>query len=60
MSKHSGTVFALGEAVEIKAIVVGRSEFQKGQPTYLVEYGQKGRTVQEWFHADDLALEGGR
>lgn len=48
---------SLGAFVTISGCVVGRSEFQNGQPTYLVEYDQKGKQQREWFHAENLKVE---
>lgn len=52
-----GQELPLGAFVTIAGVVVGQSRFQHGAPTYLVEFDQKGRTRQEWFHAEDLDLD---
>lgn len=47
----------LGAAVAIVGVIVGRSEFADGPPSYLVEYERRGKPVREWFIGDDLAEE---
>ena len=53
-NKDNQPELRLGAFVTIAGVVVGQSRFQHGNPTYLVEFDQKGRTRQEWFHAEDL------
>ncbi|MBZ9659821.1 hypothetical protein LB523_12265 [Mesorhizobium sp. ESP-6-4] len=48
---------ALGERVMISGVVVGSSRFVNGDVTYSVEYERKGRSVTEWFCAEDLIPE---
>lgn len=48
---------ALGAAVTIAATVVGRTEYQDGQPTYMVEFIKKGRAFRDWFFCEDLEIE---
>lgn len=47
----------LGSPVVIRGYVVGRSDWQKGQSTYCVEFDQKGKPQREWFHADEIETE---
>lgn len=49
----------LGALVDITGVVVGRSEFATGRPTYLVEFERRGKVDREWFFADDLGECGG-
>lgn len=49
----------LGAPVTIVGVLVGRSEFSEGPPSYLVEYEQRGKPVRGWFLGEDLVEEGG-
>lgn len=49
----------LGAAVVLKGVVIGRSEFQNGPPSYLIQYSRKGKIDREWFTAVDLGLAEG-
>lgn len=42
----------LGAPVSIIGVLVGRSEFSEGPPSYLVEYGPRGKRI--WVTADEL------
>ena len=56
-TKREAEDLPLGATVTVTGYVVGRSEFQDGRPTYLLEYEQKGKPVREWFHSDDFDVE---
>lgn len=45
---------ALGTEVGLTGIIVGRSEFQDGPPSYLVEYQQRGKPMRSWFTPSDF------
>lgn len=49
----------LGAPVSIIGVIVGRSEFSEGPPSYLVEYESRGKPVRSWFIGEDLVEEGG-
>lgn len=49
---------ALGAPVCIMGVIVGRSEFSEGPPSYLVEYECRGKPTRAWFLGDDLIEEG--
>lgn len=44
----------LGAVVSIAGVVIGRSEFQNGPPSYLVQYDVRGKTTREWIQLADL------
>ncbi len=44
----------LGTEVGLTGIIVGRSEFQDGPPSYLVEYQQRGKPMRSWFTPNDF------
>jgi len=48
--------FDIGEKVRVNLTgrIIGRSEFAKGDPCYLIEHKRKGKIVQEWVVADKL------
>ncbi len=48
----------LGTPVTVAGILIGRSEFTDGPPSYLVEYERNGEQVREWFIGEDLVEEG--
>ncbi|MCV0396991.1 MAG: hypothetical protein K5872_08715 [Rhizobiaceae bacterium] len=48
----------LGATVTIVGILVGRSEFSEGPPSYLVEYERRGKPMREWFVGADLKEDG--
>lgn len=48
----------LGAPVSIIGVIVGRSEFSEGPPSYLVEYESRGKPVRSWFIGEDLVEEG--
>ena len=50
--------FALGEPVLIAGYIVGRSEFQDGPRSYLVEFNRRGKPARERFLAVDLQADG--
>ena len=47
----------LGAPVSIVGVIVGRSEFSEGPPSYLVEYESRGKPVRSWFIGEDLVEE---
>lgn len=47
----------LGAPVSIIGVIVGRSEFSEGPPSYLVEYERNGEQVREWFTAGEVIEE---
>lgn len=47
----------LGAPVLIAGTVIGRTEFQGGPPTYLVEFARKGRSFRDWFVSEELDTE---
>lgn len=47
----------LGQEVTLAGRVVGRSEFESGYPTYLVEFERNGKPMREWFKAEELEQE---
>lgn len=49
--------FAIGDPVAIVGRVVGRSEFEEGPKSYMVEYERRGKPCREWFMADDMELD---
>lgn len=52
--------FAHGEEVSVNltGVVVGRSDFEDGPPSYCVEYERFGRTRREWIVGDKLRPTG--
>lgn len=46
--------YEIGADVILTGRVVGRSEFETGRPSYMVEYERCGKKQREWFMADDL------
>lgn len=46
--------FELGEHVDVgfEGRVIGRSEFDAGNASYLVEFRKRNKVVQEWLDAD--------
>jgi hypothetical protein len=48
----------LGSPVSIIGVIVGRSEFSEGPPSYLVEYESRGKAVRSWFIGEDLVEDG--
>lgn len=55
--KDAADDLPLGASVLISGTVIGRTEFQDGPPTYLVEFIRKGRAFRDWFLGDDLDIE---
>lgn len=53
--------FELGDRVRvsIEGRVIGRSEFEAGKDSYLVEYERRGKTFREWVLADKLEADAG-
>lgn len=51
--------FELGDAVRVSlnGRIVGRSEFETGGDSYLVEYERRGKTFREWVLADKLEAD---
>jgi hypothetical protein len=47
----------LGALVAIEGVVIGRSEFAQGRPTFLVQFERCGRTEQLWFHAAEVVVD---
>lgn len=50
--------FDIGDTVTVAMTgrIVGRSEFETGGDSYLVEYDRRGKTFREWVLADKLEL----
>jgi hypothetical protein len=48
---------AIGAAVAIVGVVVGRSTFAEGPPSYLVEFDQRGKPQRQWFLSADIIEE---
>lgn len=48
--------FEIGASVkvDISGRIVGRSEFEDGPPSYLIEYARRGKTQREWVLGDKL------
>lgn len=48
---------AIGATVRVDIVgrIVGRSEFEDGPPSYLVEYERRGKMQKEWIVGDKLA-----
>lgn len=54
---NNKTEIPLGAPVSIIGVIVGRSEFSEGPPSYLVEYESRGKPVRSWFIGEDLVEE---
>lgn len=53
------TELPLAAPVLVAGRVVGRSEFETGRPTYLVEFTVRGKPQRDWFFADELDDDAG-
>lgn len=45
--------------INLTGIVVGRSEFAEGPPSYLVQYERHGKVRREWMTSDKVEVERG-
>lgn len=51
------SALGLGAFVAIEGVVIGRSEFTNGRPTFLVQFDRCGRTERLWFHAAEIIVD---
>lgn len=51
------SALGLGALVAIEGVVIGKSEFTNGRPTFLVQFDRCGRTEQLWFHAAEIVVD---
>lgn len=56
--RNQNQTMPLGAPVSIIGVIVGRSEFSEGPPSYLVEYESRGKPVRSWFIGEDLVEDG--
>jgi len=48
----------IGGEVTLTGMIVAKTEYEDGPPSYWVEFNRRGKPHREWMHARDFSYEG--